>query len=152
MEKFDNNSKEQRTWDKILLAGWRHDTPCSNLQSMFLRDFDDQDRILAQLRRCPVSVYGENKMHARRFAAAYLPVLSEKLWNGESEGDIMFYLFLHGSKLDCTKYEVDARKARRDRYEVAHAAGRFATVGKAGANWQEYYESKLRSNQWGVVK
>jgi hypothetical protein len=142
--KLPPDSYEQMTWDNILVKGWFADAPMGNLMAMF---WDQHPRTVdaTQIRRFPVG--RSSKITARRFVAAYIPALSNRLWDGATKGDVLFSL------LSST---VDARRDAADKraYDAEEAARKESLALDSTTHLQKYNqrvkrESYGRNNQWG---
>lgn len=150
--KVDNDSIQQRTWDKILLGGWRHDAPVSHLVGMYLQQLGEfQDGLLHEkLRRFPHNWHYTGG--TRRFVAALLPVLSEKLWNGKNDADIIFWLYVNGEKIETLRHAIDKHKSSREKTAWDRDKRTLAVVRYTKEKSQEDWNRYKASGQWGVYK
>ena len=141
----------QELWDRKLIQLWRaprHMYVSLNV-FIFVKDNNITYEKFNTLKRTPR--YGkQQRITVARFIAAYLPKLSDKLWDGKMTEDELV-AWLGKSKLDTMMKMSDDDKAveeTRDKRYVKLRYQKTMIEGKADERW---YDKHLRSS-WTTVK
>lgn len=141
----------QELWDRKLIQLWRapRHTYVSLNVFIFVKDNNITYEKFNTLKRTPR--YGkQQRITVARFIAAYLPKLSDKLWDGKMTEDELV-AWLGKSKLDTMMKMSDDDKAveeTRDKRYVKLKYQQTMTEGKVDERW---YDKHLRSS-WTTVK
>lgn len=141
----------QELWDRKLIQLWRAPRHMYvNLNVIiFVKDNNITYEKFYTLKRTPR--YGkQQKTTVARFIAAYLPKLSDKLWDGKMTEDELV-AWLGKSKLDTMMQMSDVDKAIKETKDKRHIKLKYQQTmieGKADERW---YEGNLRS-AWTIVK
>ena len=141
----------QELWDRNLIKMWRSPRHLytSKAVPMFVKENNITYEKFNTLKRTPR--YGkQQRITVARFIAAYLPKLSDKLWDGKMTEDELV-AWLGKSKLDTMMKMSDDDKAveeTRDKRHVKLKYQQTMTEGKVDERW---YDKHLRSS-WTTVK
>ena len=145
---YDSTAKIQREWDKLLLEGWRNDVTMLHLRIMHEMDF--KEVIYARMRRYPLQ--NQNHLTARRFLAAHLTSISEKLWDGVSVPDILYLLYMEGNKIERSKIQHDFSKSRAERNMVSNTISQNTRTMQRSRESQILWDQHRLSSQWNKCK
>ncbi len=141
----------QESWDRNLIKMWRSPRHLytSKAVPMFVKDNNITYEKFNTLKRTP-RYQKQQLTTVARFIAAYLPQLSDKLWEDKMSEDELV-AWLGKSKLDTLLMMVDENKVRKETQEKYHVKMKYQqtmTEGKMDTRW---HEAQLRS-AWSTIK
>ena len=141
----------QELWDRNLIKMWRSPRHLytSKAVPMFVKDNNITYEKFNTLKRTP-RYQKQQQTTVARFIAAYLPQLSDKLWEDKMSEDELV-AWLGKSKLDTMMMMVDEDKVRKETQEKYHIKMKYQQTmaeGKVDARW---YDAHLRSS-WSTIK
>lgn len=141
----------QELWDRNLIKMWRapRHLYTSKAVPMFVKENNITYEKFNTLKRTP-RYQKQQLTTVARFIAAYLPKLSDKLWENKMTEDELV-AWLGKSKLDTMMTMVDEDKTREETKEKRHVKLKYQktmTEGRVDGRW---YDGHLRSS-WTTVK
>lgn len=141
----------QESWDRNLIKMWRAPFHAYMKRTMyiFVKDNNITYEKLNALKRTPRNVK-QHRNTVARFIAAYLPKLSDKLWEGKMSEDELV-AWLGKSKLDTMLMMVDddkVKKETREKYRIKIKYQQNMAEGKVDRRW---YDGHQR-NSWSTIK
>lgn len=151
LDEIQDAKKEflQEEWDKLIIDSWKNN-PNSILLFMindFMRKYNLGAQEFFKLKRVPRYTY-QQRVRITRFIAAYLPLLSTHLWNGNKNTEELLKI--------CTKLSTmwdpsDAQKGRKEYNELKAAEKKYEKGMMEKKAVKEYHQNSNRSN-WGAAK
>jgi hypothetical protein len=150
MSKYETFSKEQVAWDKLLYDGWKQNVPMGNLFVMMKMDYPNIE--VDRLRRIPDKIHYKYAKTVCVFVAKFLPKLSEKLFDGISKEDFLFYLFLNGDKIDTQFSASDFIKSRAEVSTLSGSKRKFGLGGVKSQIMGDFFNRSNKGGQWNVCK
>lgn len=141
----------QELWDRNLIKVWRapRHMYMNKTTRIFVQDNNITYEKLNTLKRTPR--YGkQQQVTVARFVAAYLPRLSDKLWDSTMTDDELV-AWLAKSKMDTFMSMVDDAKVRQETKEKYHTEMKYQQTmmeGKADERWHD----KHSRSSWSTIK
>ena len=141
----------QELWDRNLIKMWRSPRHLytSKAVPMFVKENNITYEKFNTLKRTPR--YGkQQRITVARFIAAYLPKLSDKLWDGKMTEDELV-AWLGKSKLDTMMKMSDDDRAVEETRDKRYVKLRYQKTMIEGKVDERWYDKHLRSS-WTTVK
>ena len=143
-----NNDYLQDKWDRFLVDGWyQHNRVMRFLTKDFMKDNGISCQEFDSLQRTPQYII-QQKCTVTRFFAAYLPVISNMLWNNNQDKETIVKAL---KKQKLLKQMIDSSKVQKEQQEMKKARKDAMSEGVSHKLVKEQRESNSRSN-WGVCK
>ena len=139
----------QEAWDRHLIESWMKYGNANIGKSIgsFKKKYNLNNAQVLSLKRTPKTKI-QFTTSATRYIAAYLPVLSTHLWNGEKDLDRLAKIC---ALYDSLKYPADAKKVQADKSELRRTGLKYQTSMLQKKFDTAFYDQQNRSN-WEVSK
>jgi hypothetical protein len=141
----------QESWDRKIITLFKEFSTMTMPQCM--REFICDEQItmerLYELKRTP-RFYRQQKCNVMRFISAYLPALSEKLWDSNLSTD-QLVAWLNKGSINTSFRLSDSRKIAREKGELSHAKSIDARTRLESQGYLENLDVFARRN-WNQVK